>query len=301
MTNWIINSFLFKLSSKKYIAAVSGGPDSMAMLNMFKHKIEAVAFVNYKKRIEADYEQKFVEEFCNENNIEFFPYIVDWKNKKEKINNFQAHARKIRYDFFCEVSIKTNNNNLLVAHNFNDFLETGYAQIEKKSKSLYYGIMQESMYKNLKIFRPLLYVEKKYLENYCIKNKVKYSIDHTNASDDYERNRNRKIILDMSNQNYQSLIKKINDYNKENKFKLKKVNKYFYNWKISNYDIDFIKKIPNDLWFNIIYLLLINNDLGKISSNKINGIIDFISKNSFKEYRVAFGVNISIKNNKLTF
>ena len=54
MANNIINSFLFKISTKKYIAAVSGGPDSMAMLNMFKHKIKTVAFVNYKKRIESD-------------------------------------------------------------------------------------------------------------------------------------------------------------------------------------------------------------------------------------------------------
>ncbi|MGL5591452.1 MAG: tRNA lysidine(34) synthetase TilS [Mycoplasmoidaceae bacterium] len=301
MTKGIINSFLFKISSKKYIAAVSGGPDSMAMLNMFKNKIQAVAFVNYKKRIEADYEQKFVEEFCKENNIDFFAYIVDWKIEKNNINNFQANARKIRYEFFCEVSMKINNNNLLVAHNFNDFLETAYSQIEKKSKSLYYGIMQKSMYKNLKIFRPLLYVEKKYLEDYCIKNKVNYSIDHTNASDDYERNRNRKIILDMNEKDYELLVRKIEKYNKKNKVKLKKVNKFFYNWKISDYDIDFIKNIPKDLWFNIIYLLLINNDLGKISSNKINGIIDFISKNSSKEYRVTSDVNICIKNNKLSF
>ncbi|MGL4617020.1 MAG: tRNA lysidine(34) synthetase TilS, partial [Mycoplasmoidaceae bacterium] len=198
----VINYFLFKLSSKKYIAAVSGGPDSMAMLNMFKNKIIAVAFVNYKKRIEADYEQQFVEKFCKENKIEFFPYIVNWEMHKDGINNFQAHARKIRYNFFCDVSMKKNNNNLLVAHNFNDFLETGYAQLEKKSKSLYYGIMQKSTYKNLKIFRPLLHLEKKYLEDYCIKNKVKYSIDHTNTSDDYERNRNRKIILDMNQKDY---------------------------------------------------------------------------------------------------
>ncbi|MGL4617113.1 MAG: hypothetical protein ACRCUM_02645, partial [Mycoplasmoidaceae bacterium] len=123
----------------------------------------------------------------------------------------------------------------------------------------------------------------------------------TNTSDDYERNRNRKIILDMNQKDYQSLINKINKYNKKNKNKLKIVNKYFYNWKISKYDIDFIKKIPDDLWFNIIYLFLVNNDLGKISSNKINGIIDFISKNSLKEYRVTSDINISIKNNKLSF
>ena len=301
MANNIINSFLFKISTKKYIAAVSGGPDSMAMLNMFKHKIKTVAFVNYKKRIESDYEEQIVKEFCEENNIIFFAYTVDWKKENEKINNFQAHARKIRYDFFCKVAIQTSNNNLLVAHNFNDFLETGYAQIERNSRSFYYGISQESMDRKLKIFRPLLFVEKKYLEDYCINNKVKYSIDYTNSSDDYERNRNRKIILGMKPEEYQFLVKRIFNYNKANKDKLKKVTKYFYNWEISNYDISFFKKIPNDLWFNIVYLLLINNHLGKISSNKINGIIDFISKNSSKEYRVTSKVNISIKNSKLSF
>ena len=106
MANNIINSFLFKISTKKYIAAVSGGPDSMAMLNMFKHKIKTVAFVNYKKRIESDYEEQIVKEFCEENNIIFFAYTVDWKKENEKINNFQAHARKIRYDFFAKWQFK---------------------------------------------------------------------------------------------------------------------------------------------------------------------------------------------------
>ncbi len=300
--NFFIKTFLFQFNNKKYIAAVSGGPDSMWMLKKYSKKIDSVAFVNYKKRDDTWYEEKIIKEFCDKENIKLFIHNVDWKKENNlKNKNFQSHARKIRYDFFCKVSEQTKNNNLIVGHNFNDFLETGYYQIKRKSRSLFYGISQKGTYKNLNIFRPLLYLEKAKIEKKCIKKNVKYNIDYTNDLDYYERNKNRKIILKMSKNEYNSLIKNIFLYNKKNKNKLKKINSLFKEWNDIKYNIDFFISIDDTYKFYIIYLLAINNEFGKINSDKINGIINFLITKSNKKFRVNNNYFIFIKDNSLIF
>mgnify|MGYP003585432792 CR=1 FL=1 len=58
---------------KKYIVAVSGGPDSMALLHMcITEKLDiCVAHVNYRKRQSAFVEMEEVEKYCKQNNIPF--------------------------------------------------------------------------------------------------------------------------------------------------------------------------------------------------------------------------------------
>lgn len=123
---------------KNFLAAVSGGPDSMALLNMYKKKIFAVCHVNYHDREDTDNDQSIVLEFCKRNSIKCFVLDVTKKMMKDTlIKNPQSAYRKIRYDFFCEIAKKINIKIVLVAHNWNDFLETAYMQKEKKSKALF--------------------------------------------------------------------------------------------------------------------------------------------------------------------
>ncbi|MGL4647655.1 MAG: tRNA lysidine(34) synthetase TilS [Mycoplasmoidaceae bacterium] len=299
---FIWKTLCFKFSKEKYIAAVSGGPDSMWMLNKYHKKITAVCFVNYQKRPDTWYEEKIVNEFCTKHQIKFFAHHVDWnENSLKDENNFQALARKIRYDFFYKIAKEININNLLVGHNYNDFLETAYFQIARNSAALYYGILQESSYKELRIFRPILFIKKATIENLCKRNNVSYNIDSTNELEDYERNKNRKIILQMNRKDYHELIKKINRHNYQNKNKLETVNHLYNVWKEMQYDIDYFIALEDDYKFHIIYLLLINNNFGKITSNKINGIIDFITAKNNKKFRVSDNNYLAIKNNLLIF
>ena len=69
----------------KLVLAVSGGPDSLAMLNLLldikkDKKIEfdfVVAHVNHMIRKEAIDDENFVKDFCEKNNIKFFVKRVD--------------------------------------------------------------------------------------------------------------------------------------------------------------------------------------------------------------------------------
>ena len=114
-----------KLNKKKYIAAVSGGPDSMALLDQFKKVIVGVCHVNYHKRVDSNYDTKLVKDYCKKHKIPLAIYDVNTKVYKTSLqHNFQTLAREIRYEFFVKCGNKFKCKNLLIAHNLNDFLET---------------------------------------------------------------------------------------------------------------------------------------------------------------------------------
>ena len=99
----------------KLILGVSGGPDSLCMLDLLykiKQKKELnfeiiVAHVNHMIREEAESDENFVKEFCRKRNIEFISKKIDIKNvaNTEKIGLEEA-GRKERYKFFNEILAK---------------------------------------------------------------------------------------------------------------------------------------------------------------------------------------------------
>jgi tRNA(Ile)-lysidine synthase len=181
----------------KYIAGVSGGPDSMALLDLYKNEIAVVCHVNYNKRQSAKRDFSIVKNYCKSNKIRFECLSVTKKicDKYQNFSkNFQNIARRIRYDFFKTIGKKNKINKVLIAHNLNDFVETAYMQSQRKSDSLYLGIKKENFINDLYIFRPLLSKYKSELTKYCDEHNIKYGLDETNELDIYERNRVRKVI-----------------------------------------------------------------------------------------------------------
>ena len=88
------------------VAAISGGPDSMLLLDILlklRNKLNIkiiVAHVHHNLRKESDIEARFVEDFCNSNNLIFeYKKIDNYPNNKFS----EDTARKIRYDFFDEI------------------------------------------------------------------------------------------------------------------------------------------------------------------------------------------------------
>ncbi len=105
------------------LLAVSGGPDSMALLNDYKKSKVVVAHINYKKRADSDIDQKIVEDFCAKYEIPCEVLVVT----KECVGNFQKWARDIRYEYFKKIYQKYDCKKLLVAHHLDDFIETAIA------------------------------------------------------------------------------------------------------------------------------------------------------------------------------
>ncbi len=212
-----------KLNIKSCIVACSGGPDSMALLDLVnKSGIPCVVcHVNYQKRETAFRDEKIVEEYCRENDLRF--YVIHPVYEK---GNFQAWARDVRYAFFKEIMIKEKCEAILVAHHEDDVLETYIMQKKRNSNSELFGISEETTINECKVLRPLLSYSKQDLLNYVNKNNIKYGLDETNLEDHYSRNRVRhKIVSKMDESDRNAMIQQIKQLNKELNEKKKQFSK----------------------------------------------------------------------------
>lgn len=289
------------LNKKKYVAGISGGPDSMALLHMYRNHIKAVCIVNYHKREQANQEVLSVQEYCKKYKIACEVLDVDPQIYSENEHvNFQNLARQIRYDFFYETAKKYLTKKIILAHHLDDYLETAYYQKQRHSKSLYYGIDPHSMYRDLKICRPfLLKFRKSFLEQYCIDLKIKFFYDLSNFEDIYERNKIRKIINSWTTKEYNDFKKEIKSYNAKNKALKSKIDFYFKRWEKLDFILDFILNFDNQEQYYLIYQYLKNqNEINK-SQNKINAIIDFLKVKNNKHYRLENKKFLILKNDKL--
>ena len=180
------------------ICAISGGPDSMCLLDLlvklkkkYSYKI-VCAHVNHSMRIESNEECIFVENYCKENDV-IFEYM---KIEKYNKDNFHNCARNIRYKFFEDLLNKYHSKYLFTAHHGDDLMETVLMRIMRGSTLKGYGGFQRISKKdNYQIIRPLITKTKKEIEEYDITNNIKFAIDKSNFKDVYTRNRYRKYIL----------------------------------------------------------------------------------------------------------
>jgi len=221
------------LNKKKYLVAVSGGPDSMALLDMMKNKYElVVAHVNYHHRETSNRDEKIVRNYCKKNNIKFC-----LKNYKESKGNFQDQARIFRYKFFEELIKKYKLEGVLVAHHKDDLIETYLLQKKRGSGVSYYGLNKNSNIFNIKVIRPLLKYTKDDLINYVHKHNISYGIDESNLTNDYSRNKIRHSVVEkMSLKEKDKLIKEINSLNSKQQKEIKETKKFINNKTKFKYD-----------------------------------------------------------------
>jgi tRNA(Ile)-lysidine synthase len=191
-------------SGDKILIALSGGPDSIFLLSFLikfrnKFKIELGAFhLNHGLRgKKADEDENFCRRFCLKNKIEFYSSKKNIKliANQEKISVEEA-GRIIRYEELNRCAVKNSFNKIATAHNIDDNTETVLLNLIKGAglKGLT-GIPV----KRKNIIRPMLSISKTEILDYLKRNKIKYRIDESNLSIDYERNYLRnKIIPELS-------------------------------------------------------------------------------------------------------
>lgn len=187
----------------KLVLGVSGGPDSISMLNVLREinddeKIDlnfeiVVAHVNHNIRKEAKEDEEFVKKYCDENNIKFFVKSID----VEKIANnskigLEEAGRKVRYEFFDEILKQTNSNKIAIAHNKNDKIETMIMNILRGSGTLGLKGIEP---KRDKYIRPLIEIEREKIEEYCDEKNLNPRIDKTNFDNTYSRNKVRNLVI----------------------------------------------------------------------------------------------------------
>tara|TARA_B100000427_G_scaffold246722_1_gene209764 strand:- start:1512 stop:2852 length:1341 start_codon:yes stop_codon:yes gene_type:complete len=192
-----IKSLSHKNDSPHFLLAVSGGIDSMVMLDFFlknqsnlNFKI-SVCHINHNYHSKSLKMSKIVLNYCNKNNIEYFNVVL----KKQILNNnIESQLRKKRYNGLEKVRKSIGADYIVTAHHFDDQIETALMRI-LNSSSLD-SIMGIKTLNNI-IFRPLIDISKDEINLYATKNKIVYGVDPTNSDISLTRNFLRKKVVPL--------------------------------------------------------------------------------------------------------
>ncbi|XCI75481.1 MAG: tRNA lysidine(34) synthetase TilS [Flavobacteriales bacterium] len=193
----------FLLGNKKILVAVSGGLDSMVLLDLL---LElgcplGVAHANFQLRgAVADQDENFVADFCSMRRISFYSKHFDtYTYMAQHKLSIQMAARELRHTWFIELLNIGAYDLLALGHHLDDSIETFFINLIRGTgiKGLL-GIRP----KQGRIIRPLLAFTRADILGYALAQQIVWREDISNQEDKYLRNclRHRliPILRDLS-------------------------------------------------------------------------------------------------------
>jgi tRNA(Ile)-lysidine synthase len=180
----------------RILIAVSGGVDSVVMLDLFlKNGFKTgLAHCNFGLRAdESDGDEEFVRRLAGVRGVTC--YVEHFETEKiasEKQISTQMAARKLRYDWFEEIRSGEGFNYIATGHNFNDSVETMVFNLIKGTGLR--GLTGISA-KTGNVIRPLLFARREEIEAYASENNLAFRSDSSNTSVKYHRNYLRHEII----------------------------------------------------------------------------------------------------------
>lgn len=196
----------------KYIVAVSGGVDSMALLDILRLQsgLELiVAHYDHGIRPDSAEDRKLVQEAAERYGLPFA-----YEEGKMGPNASEAEARERRYAFLSKTKQQNAAGAIITAHHRDDMLETAIINMLRGTgrKGL------SSLSSGDDVVRPLLEWTKEDILAYARKHKISWREDTTNADERYMRNYVRRRILPrFSQKDKQDLFEHINSSKQINK------------------------------------------------------------------------------------
>jgi len=179
------------------LVAVSGGPDSTALLELlieaqrhFSFSIE-IAHVDHGLRKTSWEEGSSIRERYS------YPFhSTRLHHLTLETPNLEEKCREERYRFFSETYRKIGASALLLGHHGGDLAETVFKRVaEGASLCRLWGMKEVSIFEGMHLWRPLLSLGKEELIGYLNRKQVPYAIDETNETDRFLRGRLRGSIL----------------------------------------------------------------------------------------------------------
>lgn len=173
----------------KYIVAVSGGVDSVVLLDMLSKKTEhelIVAHFDHGIRPDSHEDAAFVQELAQR-----YGHMFEMKREELGAHASEAMARERRYAFLSSLA-KKYQAELMTAHHLDDLVET-----------IAINLTRGTGWRGLAVFhpvikRPLIDMTKRELKEYAHRRHLQWREDSTNQSDVYLRNRIRSKATTIS-------------------------------------------------------------------------------------------------------
>lgn len=215
------------IRNKNVLASISGGVDSMAMLDIliknkekYNYSLEVFHFNHLTRNGKSDEDSNFVKEICYSLDLPCHIYKGSMKeySKKHKISEEES-GRILRKKAISEIlSTKKDSWILATAHNLDDQVETILMRIIRGTGID--GLIGMQMLEN-NIFRPLLNFTKDEIFKYQEKNSIKFVQDDSNFENEYTRNSIRNelipLIKERYNQNFDLALIKLSQLAREDR------------------------------------------------------------------------------------
>ena len=192
------------------LVAVSGGPDSVCLLNILHNLREVlgitihVAHLNHQLRgADAEADECYVAEFAHQMGINAVIESRDVKTyQRSQGLSLEEAAREVRYEFLAQVAHSIGTSQVAVGHTLDDHVETivmhlirgtgsrGLRGLQPKVDIRYSG-------HTITIIRPLLSITRDETDSYCQQYRLAPRVDASNQSLSPLRNRIRLELLPL--------------------------------------------------------------------------------------------------------
>ncbi|MCF8301971.1 MAG: tRNA lysidine(34) synthetase TilS [Bacteroidales bacterium] len=205
--NYANTNHLFE-QSDKVLLAVSGGIDSMVMVDLFYQSgfSFAIAHCNYQLRgEESDGDEAFVKAKAAEYKVSCYVERFDTLHyaSANKLS-IQMAARDLRYKWFKELINEEGYAYYATAHHHDDELETFFINLTRGSGIAgLHGILPRQN----RLIHPMLFAWREEIEAYAYGHKIAYRVDSSNLTTKYIRNQIRHRLM--------PLLKEINPHYRE--------------------------------------------------------------------------------------
>ncbi len=309
---------LDSLNKKKYLVAVSGGPDSLALVALtksytfFKKTKFYYVLIDHNIRKNSNLEAQKVKKLLKDNGINLKIIL----NKKKIIRNIQAEARNTRYNLLIRYCKKNKVKIILTAHNLEDQVETFLIRLSRGSglKGLSSMRPLRELDTHVSLYRPVLDIKKKFLIKIAKNIFGTYFKDPSNINEKYLRTkvRNLKKPLENSGIKYEQIFRSIQNLSSSKSTLEGFLNNIFKELIIKNKNEVFInynkyKKLSKETKMALINesIKKLKNNYYDIRSKKVDNLIANIEKREFKKTSLGGciffkkGENLCLKVEKL--
>jgi tRNA(Ile)-lysidine synthase len=212
-----LSSFINRYNKQQtvFLLAVSGGMDSMVLLDLFetlKEKADikfAVANLDHCIRKASEHEQSWLKTYCGKKEIPFFGKKVDVPFLKDKAGAQQSVeqiAREQRYIFLNEAKERVDADWILTAHHKDDLLETFLIRLLRGTGINGLNILNKVA---SPFMRPLIDFWKEEITAYCHERELHYFEDESNRDNQYMRNRIRNRLIPFLSSEFDVSVKEV--------------------------------------------------------------------------------------------
>ncbi|MGL4608540.1 MAG: tRNA lysidine(34) synthetase TilS [Trueperaceae bacterium] len=270
--------YLYSLapSTKKFIVAVSGGSDSIALLRLMKESGREfeVAHFDHALRDSSSQDAEFIKALCQRIEIRFHSERVDVaKVAKEKKWNLEDAARRLRYSFLAKAAKEIKANAIFTAHTQDDQAETVLMQLLRGAAHLT-GMCEVQG----NVIRPLLSTSKQEILEYLANIQQDFCTDESNLDTTRTRAWLRHEIFPKLEQQYpyvKNILAKLARLQSENEDYLAgQSQRFIQNKKI---DLDLLRRAHPALQRQVVVSLLEQHH-APITKNALQRILELLSE-----------------------